>query len=183
MKSTRPNTPAWPFRRLHAPEVLTIAITDQCNLSCLHCWIDAEKAPHRTVVQTSDLIAVINTFADIGGKGIRVTGGEPLLHPDFSRVIRHISSLGLDVHIQTNATIHCPVLIEVLNQATNIDVQISLDGATEKTHDALRGLGTFAHTLSCLKTIKHAGHSDRISLFFTEMQHNIHELPELFFIG
>lgn len=64
------------------PETLTLAITGECNLHCAHCWVDAGPTASALLpVHTAQ--GLIEEFAGFGGTAVRLTGGEPLLHPDW----------------------------------------------------------------------------------------------------
>jgi radical SAM protein with 4Fe4S-binding SPASM domain len=164
------------------PQMLTLAITDDCNLTCAHCWVEA--CPQQKPVQaaTTDLRRLLEEFASMGGEGIRLTGGEPLLHPDWLELLEFAFLLGYArVELQTNALLLTEREVVALEKIASpgLKVQISLDGATAKSHDEVRGSGTFARVMDKLQLLKKAGLNDRVSLFFTEMEHNLAEFPEL----
>ncbi len=169
-------------RDLHPPGVLTLAITNACNLTCCHCWVSAGEAPSPTQVQIRKLFNIMKEFAAIGGHGIRITGGEPLCHPHWLDIIHFACSLGFKtIALQTNAMLlnddHLATLREL--DFPGFSIQISLDGATAHTHDLVRGAGAFRTAWSGIKRLVEAGLGQRISVFFTEMRHNIAEIPEL----
>jgi len=167
---------------LGLPRMLTLSITDDCNLSCAHCWVEACPQQKPVQVATPDLRRLLEEFASMGGEGIRLTGGEPLLHPDWLELLEFALLLGYArVELQTNALLLTERDVVTLAKLASpgLKVQISLDGATVKSHDAVRGNGAFAGVLNKLQLLKKAGLNDRVSLFFTEMDHNLPEFPEL----
>ena len=58
-------------------------------------------------------------------------------------------------------------------------IQVSLDGARAGTHDLVRGKGAFSAALAGIMKLVQVGLGQRISIFFTEMRHNLMEIPEL----
>lgn len=170
------------FRRaeLTLPRILTLAMTDDCNLACSHCWVEARPQAVPVRVAALDMRRVLDEFAELGGEGIRLTGGEPLLHPDWLAVMEFASSLGFkQVELQTNAMLFCEDDVSALAKMAQpgLGIQISLDGATAQTHDLVRGSGAFDGTMEKLRMLVSAGLQDQVSLFFTEMEHNLADFP------
>lgn len=167
---------------LRPPRTLTIAITGACNLKCCHCWVKAEEASSPAHMPLRDLRRLVREFAVIGGEGIRITGGEPLCHPQWLALLKYASSLGFKaVILQTNAMLMSDDHIAELCKLDfpGLSIQISLDGVVARTHDLVRGEGAFSGAMQAITRLVQAGLADRISIFFTEMRHNLHEIPEL----
>jgi radical SAM protein with 4Fe4S-binding SPASM domain len=167
---------------LHPPRVLTVAITGACNLVCCHCWVRAGEASSHAHVPLPAVRRIAAEFAEIGGEGIRITGGEPLCHPHWLEIVRFCCSQGFKtVTLQTNAMLlkdeHVAVLREL--DFPGLSLQISLDGVSPGTHDLVRGEGAFSGSLQGIEMLVREGLAGRISIFFTEMRHNLDELPEL----
>jgi radical SAM protein with 4Fe4S-binding SPASM domain len=167
---------------LRPPGVLTLAITGACNLVCCHCWVSAGESSSHAHVPLPKLRRIVEEFAAISGDGIRITGGEPLSHPDWLDILRISCSLGFKtVSLQTNAMLlrdeHLAALREL--DFPGFSIQVSLDGVTARTHDLVRGEGAYSGALSGIKKLVQTGLGQRISIFFTEMRHNLDEIPEL----
>jgi radical SAM protein with 4Fe4S-binding SPASM domain len=167
---------------LHAPQILTLAITGACNLVCSHCWVAAGEAASPGHVPLPILHHLIADFAALGGSGIRITGGEPLCHPQLLDILSLSCSYRFTtVALQTNAMLlgdeQCTALRH--RDFPGLSIQISLDGATAATHDLVRGEGAFHGALQGIMRLVQAGLGQRISLFFTEMRHNLSDIPEL----
>lgn len=167
---------------LRPPEILAISITGACNLICSHCWVNAGEISSQTHVPLESLRRLMEEFAAIGGKGIRITGGEPLCHPHLLDILQLSLSLGFKtVILQTNAMFlreeHLAYLSEL--KFPGFSIQVSLDGASARTHDLVRGEGAFSGAQSGIAKLVQAGLGQNISIFFTEMRHNFGEIPEL----
>lgn len=167
---------------LRPPKVLTIAITDKCNLCCSHCWLESNPSLFESRGSKNAIKRLIEEFATIGGSAIRLTGGEPLLHPDWLELISAIGAAKLTVLLQSNGILFNTANIGALRELSlsQLKIQISLDGATRKSHDMVRGQGAFRQTLGGIQRLIDCGLGQSVSIFFTEMRHNLHELPELF---
>ena len=167
---------------LRPPGMLTLSITGACNLTCCHCWVRAGEASSHAHVPLRTLRRIIEEFAAIGGDGIRITGGEPLCHPHWLDIVQFSCSLGFKtVVLQTNAMLlrddHLVALRDL--DFPGFSIQISLDGVTDRTHDLVRGNGAFSGALQGIMRLVQGGLAGRVSIFFTEMRHNIGEIPEL----
>jgi radical SAM protein with 4Fe4S-binding SPASM domain len=125
---------------------------------------------------------LIGEYRELGGQRLRFTGGEPLCHPGWLNLLRFACEIGFEsVAMQTNAILLKEEQVEAL-QGLNYNglmLQISLDGAKAASHDLVRGDGAFQGVLEGFRRLADAGLSRHISLFFTEMRHNIEEIPAL----
>jgi len=167
---------------LKPPRMLTFSITGACNLICTHCWVEADTTSSTMHVPEVTIRRIISEYRELGGEGVRFTGGEPLLHPSWPDLVRFACELGFtNVATQTNAILvrdehvvsmrkmKCPGLL----------LQISLDGAQAATHDMVRGKGAFDGVLRGIRMLVAGGLAKNISIFFTEMSHNLDEIPAL----
>lgn len=167
---------------LRPPVTLTLSITGACNLACCHCWVGAGEEASHAHVPLQTIRRLVEEFAAIGGEGVRITGGEPLCHPHGLEMVRFACSLGFkSVALQTNAMLvrdeHLAALREL--DFPGLSIQVSLDGVTARTHDLVRGKGAFDGALQGITRLVQAGFAGRVSIFFTEMRHNLAEIPEL----
>jgi MoaA/NifB/PqqE/SkfB family radical SAM enzyme len=88
-----------------------------------------------------------------GTQYVTLLGGEVTQYRnDLSEVIRHAGELGIPVHINTNLT-DLSAVEDLLSVDGLGGLIVSVDGATESTHDAMRGRGTFAKTFANAKRI------------------------------
>jgi len=140
-----------------------IYLSDNCNMRCRHCWIeprftDGKPDPGR-VVDLEALRAAVREAKTIGLASSKLTGGEPLLHPQFLEVADMLTAEGLSLFMETNATLLTPEIARHLKEKTSLShVAVSIDGADAETHDAFRGVpGSFDATLRGLQYLKEAG--------------------------
>ena len=167
---------------LRSPKVLTLAITGACNLACRHCWVRAGETASPADVPFRKIRRIITEFSGLGGNGIRLTGGEPLCHPDWQEIMKLSCDLGFNnVILQTNAMLLKEEHITFLHALDfpGLSIQVSLDGVTPRTHDLVRGEGAYIGALLGIEMLVRAGLAGRISIFFTEMRHNLDEIPAL----
>src|SRR5512137_1530328 len=167
---------------IRPPASLTIAITDHCNLACSHCWVARDRQLQTGHVPEWSLLQTIEQFAALGGRHIRFSGGEPLLHPGWLRAMQFAATIGFEsVSLQTNAMLMTERHVSQLRRSClpGLSIQISLDGATAASHDHVRGSRAFAAATQAIGRLAQGGLADRITINFTEMRHNLEEFPEL----
>jgi MoaA/NifB/PqqE/SkfB family radical SAM enzyme len=96
----------------------------RCNLSCTYC---NEFDTHSKPVGTEEMFRRIDRLASLGTTIITISGGEPLLHPDLDRIIRHVRSRGAIAGLITNGYLLSVERIQQLNHAGLDQLQISID--------------------------------------------------------
>ena len=122
------------------PESVGMEITNRCNLSCRHCF---NRSGEGTVQELSlaDLLNVFDQVQDMGRKHIRISGGEPTLHPDFAAAIVAAHQRGLGVSINTHGQYSPPTREWIADLPIELFV-ISLEGLRD-ANDDIRGKGVF----------------------------------------
>ena len=155
-------------------------LTDCCNMNCLHCGSSCEPSLGH-YLDTELLLYALGTVAEDFGSDkpmICLTGGEPLLHPDFFRIAEEIHRLGFAYGITTNGTLIDETTAALLKKNHLGSVSVSLDG-TEKTHDALRkGKDSFRRAVRGIKNLQAQG--IRVQITTVIHKKNYHELEDIF---
>lgn len=133
-----------------------IEITDRCNMLCEHCRVGNNSTTDMPI----ELIARIMQFSQLHrekNKEIVISGGEPLLHPQFPLVMQTIKEKGGQfVALTTNGYF---LNDEYLKMITGLDFKkftfsISLDSLDSQDHDNFRGRkGAFDRTIEAFRTV------------------------------
>src|ERR1700683_3960807 len=78
-------------RPLHS---LRLSVTDRCNLRCLYCMPEEDYTwlPRDELLTFEELTRVVEVFAFVGVRKIRLTGGEPLLRRDLHELVAMIAA-------------------------------------------------------------------------------------------
>ena len=152
-------------------------ITHACNLRCAHCY----QEDYESHMSRPELFRCLDQFsALLEGRDaepqINLTGGEPLLHPDFFDLCREIRRREYRLGVLTNGTLIDGDAAERLAALSPVFVQVSLDG-TEPVHDAIRGPGTFGRALRGIDRLKERG--VRVLVSFTAQRSNCRCLGKL----
>lgn len=119
---------------------LQVNITSSCNMRCEHCRGDYSG---RTNLSLKDFNAVLD-FAENNvqeNAPFLISGGEPLLHPNFKEIMVLLKERGFAfVSITTNGSFLTPELLDFLDQLNfkNLRVSISLDSLYREDHNKFR---------------------------------------------
>lgn len=105
-----------------------------------------------------------------------ITGGDPILHPDFWRLLERLHELRIPFTILGNPFHLDDEVCRRLKALGCEKYQLSLDGM-EKTHDWFRKPGSFALTLEKIGCINRAG--IRSVIMTTVSGTNIDEVPDI----
>ncbi len=145
------------------PILSELAVTYRCNLRCRFCYAGC-NCTRRPAQSYPDLdTAALKRVLDILSRDARVpsvsfTGGEPTLREDLPQLIAHARDLGLRVNLITNGTLLDDARVRRLVDAGLNSAQISLEGTTAATHDAItQGPGSFGRSLASLHAFRNAG--------------------------
>ena len=81
------------FGRIHRD--LRVSLTDRCNLRCTYCMPEDFGAwtPNAHLLTRAEIVRVIRVAVECGVSAVRLTGGEPLLHPEVVDIVRDIACL------------------------------------------------------------------------------------------
>ena len=158
------------------PLIVGWELTLQCNFACKHCG-SAAGAPRALELTTGESLALCDQFPDLLVQEVDLTGGEPLLRNDWSKIAKHLIRKGIQVNVLTNGWRLNDEQAAELKDSGISCVGISLDGM-EKTHDYVRGRsGSFTAVISALESL----HRNDLpfNLITTVNALNIDELPDL----
>jgi len=141
---------------LDAPICLTWELTYACNLSCVHCLSSSGRRDPREL-STAECQALIDEFERMQVFYVNIGGGEPTVRPDFWELVDYATAHHVGVKFSTNGIKITPGVARRLAGSDYVDVQISLDGATEEVNDAVRGRGSYATALGAMEHLAAAG--------------------------
>lgn len=147
-----------PFGR--AITYLRISVTDRCNLRCVYCMPKEglHWQPRENQLSLDEIVRVVETAARGGVKRVRLTGGEPLVHPHVVEIVRRIASIPNieEVSLTTNAML-LERFAQPLADAGLKRVNISLDSLdADKFRHVTRG-GDIDRVWKGIAAAEHAG--------------------------
>ena len=139
------------------------AVTGRCNFNCLHCFNAADNAPLMSEFTWEQCQSFISQLYDCGIQNVTLTGGEPMMHPQFMRICKEVDKLGMVVNELTSNG--CFITPEMLDEFDNFNVKplfkLSLDGLGH--HDWFRDKkGSEQEVLEKVKLLVSRGYRTRI---------------------
>ena len=143
-------TPRLPFEGYFDP-------TYRCNNNCRHCWIRIPPGdPKREEELTLDEIKnMVDEARKMGCRLWRISGGEPMLRPDFAEIFDYIIRKSA-YSLNTNGTLITPEIAQLMRKKGN--KMVSLYGATAEVHDHItRSSGSFEAAMRGMAYLKEAG--------------------------
>jgi mycofactocin radical SAM maturase len=157
---------------LSAPVNVTWEVTYSCNLSCIHCVSDSGRKKHGELT-TEQCLQVIDTLSSMKVFQVNIGGGEPFIRDDFLDLMDYAHEKGLVTCISTNGTL---INDEVAGRLDHmlVYVQVSLDGATPASNDAIRGEGSFRKAIAALECLRKRNIEVSINTVLTKLS-----FPEL----
>ena len=156
---------------------LFFEITDRCNLRCRHCGSSCTTEGQALTID--DVERTLKTVQQSPYKPtICLTGGEPMMHPDFFGIACHVKEMGFNWGMTTNATLIDDIAAEKLRKAGMSTVSVSLDGM-EKSHDSLRQKeGAWRLALRGIESLQKAGFEPQVTTVLH--QGNFDELEPMY---
>ena len=143
----------------NGPFLAELDVTYRCNCRCQMCqrWQDG-RGGELTLTEYQDLAKVFNRM---GVYQVSIAGGEPLLREDILPIIEAFSGYGMSVNLCTNG-----ILLEdhseALCRSGATCITISVDGATARCHEEIRGApGSYAQIVKGIRSIAQYAPGDR----------------------
>ena len=166
---------------MHAINTLYFYLTEGCNLACRHCWMGPRFDPagnHYPTLPIELFETAVLEAKPLGLRGVKLTGGEPLLHPQFTRLLEIVRREELKLTIETNGLLCTPEIAALISKSPNRFVSVSMDGIDAATHEWVRGVkGSFKAVLQAVKNLVAAG--TRPQIIFTVMRRNVAQVDAI----
>ncbi|MDX1736293.1 MAG: arsenosugar biosynthesis radical SAM protein ArsS, partial [Halioglobus sp.] len=168
MRDTRPLLLQSDFPAVHrgVPDTLQVNLGYVCNLSCVHCHVDA--GPQRT--ESMDLATIEQVLALLERGGIStldLTGGAPELNPHFRHLVTRARECEVHVIDRCNLTVLLEPGQEDLADflaAARVEVVASLPCYEEANVQAQRGKGVYDSSIRALRVLNARGYGDDLPL-------------------
>ncbi len=152
--------------------IVTLEITNSCNLQCKHCCQNAKLSKGKLDVSYDSLKAYIDKVLVLNPETIAITGGEPLIRPDFEKLVKYIRNrYSKKLVLMTNGTLVTKEKSEFISEYFD-SVEISLDGVDEETCSKVRGKGVYNHVVKAIGLLQKSG-MNKITISMVETKDNM----------
>lgn len=159
----------------------SIEITARCNNNCRHCYINLPAEDTRARQQelsAEQIMDIADQAVRLGAVWCNITGGEPLIRPDFPEIYLGLKKKGLLVSVMTNATLINKAHVDLFLRYPPRDIEITVYGVTRETYEAVsRRPGSFAAFIRGLALLQDAG--IRVRLKAMAIHSNLHEIQKI----
>lgn len=167
---------------LDSPICLTWELTYGCNLACTHCLSSSgPKQPGELTFEQCK--AVLDDLSEMQVFYINIGGGEPMSRPDFFEIVEYAFKVDVAVQFSTNGTYINEKRAARLAQIPGVRVQVSLDGGTPETNDAIRGQGVFEKAMRGLDLLCQYPDAIETTINTALTRYNFNELDTLYEIA
>lgn len=124
-------------RRDCRPVTATFELTPLCNFRCRMCYVrlDESRVPEFGRLHSADeWLSLANQAMKMGLYTVTLSGGEPLLHPEFEKIYVGLSRMGLLVSILSNGSLLTEKHIALFRDYPPASVRFTLYGASNETY-------------------------------------------------
>jgi radical SAM protein with 4Fe4S-binding SPASM domain len=158
-----------------------LEITARCNNDCAHCYINlpaGDQAARKKELSLEQISNIADQAVEMGALWCLVTGGEPLLRPDFFDIYQNLKKKGLLVSVFTNACLVTKKHAEFFKKYPPRDIEVTVYGVTEKTYEKIsRQPGSYGAFMRGLDLLMGLG--VRLRFKTMALKSNLPELPEI----
>jgi MoaA/NifB/PqqE/SkfB family radical SAM enzyme len=167
MLSPVPAESAPPLRQL---PLLTLYLSERCNSRCVTCDYWRFGSADMSLAAVARLLPQLR---ELGTEAVLLSGGEPLLNPQWRAIARLLRDAGLKLWLLTSGLSlakHAHAVADLFDTVT-----VSLDGTDAPTYEAIRGLDAFANVCAGIAAAATAG--AQVSVRVTLQRANFRQLP------
>jgi radical SAM protein with 4Fe4S-binding SPASM domain len=153
-------------------------LTHRCNLACVHCYVNLapdDRQAQRRELTTEQVFNVLDQITEAGTLWLTLTGGEPLLRPDFAEIYAYAHQKGLVLTVYTNATLITQRIVDLWLARPPRFVEITQYGFSPEIYDKVTDAGAqYDRFARGVERLRNAG--IRIGLKTVAMRDNQHEV-------
>lgn len=135
---------------------MQVELTSQCNERCVHCYIPIQKRERG--IEPVFFEDILKQAAELQLISLSLSGGEPMLHPQFVRLLEIASGFDFSLRVLSNLTLLDDARLRALVKARVGVVSVSVYSLKPEVHDAVTlRRGSLAKTLRAIDRLRDAG--------------------------
>lgn len=115
----------------------TFELTPRCNFNCRMCYVHLkeEQIPqYGKELTAKEWIHIAEEAKEAGTTWLCITGGEPLMHPEFETIWKELSQMGFFMTLQTNASLIQGKMADLLERYPPRSVKVTLYGTDDNIY-------------------------------------------------
>ncbi|WP_174591038.1 radical SAM protein [Methanocella conradii] len=141
-------------RGLHVPPVMTLSVTNRCNLRCAGCYSRLVPRERKPELSEEGLRNVLKQASELGISIVLVVGGEPLLRPEIFDITRDFPDMVFTLF--TNGTLIDDAAIQKFKEQKHVIPILSMEG-NEGVTDLRRGAGIYGRLMKDMAKLNENG--------------------------
>ena len=164
----------------------SLDLTYRCNNNCRHCWLRIPPGDYTPSIggrgakqrelSFDEIRDIVDQARAMGCREWSISGGEPMLRPDFADIFDYVTRKATRYSLNTNGTLITPQIAQLMRR--NGRKMVALYGATAEVHDHVtRTPGSFERTMRGFAYLKEAGTDFEVQLI--PMRDNYHQWDEM----
>ncbi len=160
----------------------SIDLTYRCNNICRHCWLwlALGASEGQEELSLAEIRRIVDEARGMGCNSWGISGGEPMLRPDFPEIFDYITRKSVVYRLNTNGTLITPEIAHLLRRKGR--KMVALYGATAEVHDQVtRNPGSFEAVMRGFAYLKEAGAGFEVQII--PMRANYHQYSEMLALG
>lgn len=163
---------------INTPRSLDLDITNRCNLRCKYCSHFTSAGDVKQDLPTEEWLDFFQELNRCGIMTVCLQGGEPFYRKDLHELIEGIIRNRMRFNILSNGTLITDEAASFLASTHRCDdVQVSIDGSDDLTHDVFRGNGSFSMAVKGIERLRK--HDVPVSVRVTIHKENLHDLENI----
>ncbi len=151
------------FAKAAASRVLlavSFELTRRCSFRCVHCYLGDQEHIRKNQQQEMDTGAVCSLIDELAASGVlflTMTGGDPMIRPDFVEIYRHAVRSGLLVTVFCNGSLVTDEIVNVFAEYPPRAVEVTLYGASQDTFEVVtQTAGSYAACMRGVERLRQA---------------------------
>jgi len=153
-------------------------ITYGCNNNCRHCWVNipAGSPERQKELGLDEIREIVDEARKMGCRKWYISGGEPMLRPDFAEIFDTITYRSAHYSLNTNGTLITPEIARLLKRKGS--KMVVLYGATADVHDHItRNPGSFEAAMQGIAYLRGSGAGFTVQII--PMRDNYHQFHDM----
>jgi cyclic pyranopterin phosphate synthase len=143
---------------------LRLNLLDACNMRCLYCMpIDQKFKKLNSLLSPTEITNIVANLKTFGIEEVRLTGGEPLLHPKFKAIVKELSALNLKKLGLTTNAILLDENLDFLKEHGISSINISFDSLDPKSFEFITKTNKFEEVKAAILKARAMGFTIKLN--------------------
>ena len=155
-------------------------LTARCNFNCRMCYVHLTPEEQRSrgrELTADEWLAIAETARSRGMLFLLLTGGEPLIRPDFRYILTELKKMGLMVSVNSNGSLIDSDWLDFFRSEPPFLFNITLHGAGNESYEALCGRPAFTKVTENIRALKEIGVGVKLNVSMTPW--NVRDMAEI----